>query len=101
LQEQYEELFQSDIEAFCSTSPIVNPSSYSSSSCASCSESSNASNKRNSSEMYSERATSDNPSGFDAHCEGFCFGVSTPSFAKGFDVVLPIFRVVLQQGQEC
>ncbi|KAH7866179.1 hypothetical protein Vadar_016766 [Vaccinium darrowii] len=75
LQEQYEELFQSDIEAFCSTSPIVNPSSYSSSSCASCSESSNASNKRNSSEMYSERATtSDNPSGLDAHCEGFCFG---------------------------
>ncbi|XP_058179729.1 uncharacterized protein LOC131298341 isoform X3 [Rhododendron vialii] len=72
LQELYEELFQSDIEAFGSTSPIVNPSSCSSSSYASCGESSDASNKRNSSEMYSGRATND--SGFDAHFEGFCFG---------------------------
>ncbi|KAF7136583.1 hypothetical protein RHSIM_Rhsim08G0242300 [Rhododendron simsii] len=42
LQELYEELFQSDIDAFGSTSPIVNPSSCSSSSYASCGESSDA-----------------------------------------------------------
>jgi len=72
LQEMYEELFQSDIKAFVSTSPIVNPSSCSSSSHVSCGKSSNASNKRSSSEMYSGRAKND--SGFDAPFEGFCFG---------------------------
>ncbi|KAG5538012.1 hypothetical protein RHGRI_025189 [Rhododendron griersonianum] len=81
LQELYEELFQSDIEAFGSTSPIVNHSSCSSSSYASCGESSDASNKRNSSEMYSGRAKND--SGFDAHYEGFCFGAEENPKKRG------------------
>ncbi|CAL5439386.1 unnamed protein product [Camellia sinensis] len=74
LQELFEEMFQSDLDAFGSTSQTLNPSSCSSSTYASCSGTSNANNKRNSFEMNSGNTKSESSSGFDAHFEGFCLG---------------------------
>ena len=81
LQELFEEMFQSDIEAFGSKSQTVHPPSCSSSSYASCSETSNATNKRNASEMNSGNAKIENSFGFESHFEGFCFGVSSLSLS--------------------
>ncbi|GMQ08012.1 hypothetical protein CsSME_00051946 [Camellia sinensis var. sinensis] len=76
LQELFEEMFQSDLDAFGSTSQTLNPSSCSSSTYASCSGTSNANNKRNSFEMNSGNTKSESSSGFDAHFEGFCLGLA-------------------------
>ncbi|XP_057460200.1 uncharacterized protein LOC130750637 isoform X2 [Actinidia eriantha] len=76
LQELFEEMFQSDIEAFGSKSQNGHPPSCSSSLYASCSETSIATNKRNASEMNSGNAKIENSSGFESHFEGFCFGAN-------------------------
>ncbi|KAL7162777.1 hypothetical protein ACSBR2_043123 [Camellia fascicularis] len=79
LQELFEEMFQSDLDAFGSSSQTLNPSSCSSASYASCSGTSNANNKRNSFEMNSGNTKSESSSGFDAHFEGFCLGTGGAS----------------------
>lgn len=62
LQELFDELFQSDIDAFDSSSRSATPPTCSSSSSASGNESYSSSNKRNSAEMRPD------------HFEGFCMG---------------------------
>ncbi|XP_058194703.1 uncharacterized protein LOC131311316 [Rhododendron vialii] len=75
LKELFEEMFQSDMEAFgSSTSQSVTPPSCSCS-YASCSESSNTTNKRNSSDMNSGKAKNGDSSSFDVHFDGFRVGV--------------------------
>ncbi|CAK9144653.1 unnamed protein product [Ilex paraguariensis] len=84
LQELFHEMFQSDIEAFGSSSHARNPSSCSSSLFASCGESSKAANKRNSSDMNSGKIKIEDSPGFDAHFQGFCMGaVHQEDFIKG------------------
>nr|GLL23266.1 dnaJ homolog subfamily B member 7 isoform X1 [Ipomoea trifida] len=82
LQELFEEMFQSDIEAaFSSPSRTATPSACSSSSSASCSESYfNISAKRSSSDEMS------NPSRFKSECnefDRFCMGVAQERAKKG------------------
>ncbi|KAL6956174.1 hypothetical protein U1Q18_042661 [Sarracenia purpurea var. burkii] len=86
LQELFEEMFQSDIEAFGPTCRTATPPSYSWSSYASCSQSSDTTTKRNSSEMNSGKAKNGDSSCFDAHFEGFCLGAErqeSPRMRKG------------------
>lgn len=86
LQELFEEMFQSDLDAFGSTSQTLNPSSCSSTSYASCSGTSNANNKRNSFEMNLGNTKSESSSSCDAQFEGFCLGAEhqeNPRRGKG------------------
>ncbi|XP_052183494.1 uncharacterized protein LOC127795693 isoform X2 [Diospyros lotus] len=79
LQELFEEMIQSDIESFGSTSQTATPPSCSSSLYASCGESSSATNKRSCSEMNSGKEKTESSSGFHAGFEGFCFGTGRTS----------------------
>ena len=80
LQELFEDMLQSNIESFGSTSQTATPPSCSSSLYASCGESSSATNKRSCSEMNSGKEKTESSSGFHAGFEGFCFGVCSLSF---------------------
>lgn len=84
MKELFEEMFQSDLEAFgSSTSQSVTPPSCSCS-YASCSESSNTTNKRNSSDMNSGKAKNGDSSSFDVHFDGFRIGVALSLFLIWF-----------------
>ncbi|KAL3511582.1 hypothetical protein ACH5RR_024299 [Cinchona calisaya] len=75
LRELFDEMFQSDIEAFgSSSSRSATPSTCSSSSLASCSEAYNANNKRNSSEMGQSSFESEF-----TQFQGFCVGTDGTS----------------------
>ncbi|KAG5523606.1 hypothetical protein RHGRI_035416 [Rhododendron griersonianum] len=95
LKELFEEMFQSDLEAFgSSTSQSVTPPSCSCS-YASCSESSNTTNKRNSSDMNSGKAKNGDSSSFDVHFDGFHVGVALSLFLIWWNI-----RKIAGEGME-
>lgn len=75
LKELFEEMFQSNMEAFgsCNSESVTLPS-CSWSSYASCSESSNTTHKRNSSDMKSGKAKNGDSLSFEVHFDGFRIG---------------------------
>lgn len=78
LQELFKEMFQGDIESLGSSSQTTSSCSTSSSSYASyCDSSSSSTNKRRSFEMSYAKTNVVDPSGFDAHFQNFCLGVSS------------------------
>lgn len=77
LQEMFNEMFQTDMEAVCSASSQPSCSSSSSS----CGENFISGNKRNSSEMNLSRNEVHNEyTAFQSTFKSFCFGVSPPTF---------------------
>ncbi|TQE08685.1 hypothetical protein C1H46_005669 [Malus baccata] len=75
LQNLFDEMFEGDTGSY---GPVSHPpSSCSTSSYVSYCESSSSSTKRNCSEMNYEKATLDDPSGFDTQFQSFCLGVES------------------------
>lgn len=78
LHDLFNEMFQADIEAFASDTHTLTPnacSTSSSSSYFSYRASSGSSNKRGAPDI--SRVKAEGSSGFDAHFQSFCFGVSS------------------------